>query len=63
MKTRKYHYCETVFGILHGERRRCMVIKQSDVWTKVCVGFSGHCTAIYSRVKTASILPLPASNY
>jgi len=63
MVERKYHYGETVYGMLSGVRRRCIVIRQSPEWTKVCIGFSGHCTAIYSRVKTKTILPLPASNY
>ncbi|AFV50673.1 hypothetical protein G169_gp60 [Pseudomonas phage AF] len=56
---RQYIYGQTVTGILYGERRRMMVIKQSEIWTKVCIGFSGHCTAHYSRVKTDSLLPMP----
>ena len=59
--SRRFHYGETAFGRLAGIMRRVLVIKQGPVWTKVCLGFSGHCTAVYSRVRTDTLLPRPST--
>lgn len=56
---RRYSYGESAYAKHLGFMRRVQVIVQSATWTKVCLGYEGHATAIYGRVRTDSLLPLP----